>query len=40
VRNARRLGAEVALWDIDAERLERARGELAKAGKVSVAVSN
>jgi len=31
-------GAEVALWDIDAERLERARGELAKAGKVSVAV--
>src|SRR5258708_30729141 len=31
-------GAEVALWDIDAERLERARGELAKAGKVGVAV--
>ena len=31
-------GAEIALWDIDAERLERARGELAKAGKVSTAV--
>ena len=31
-------GAEVALWDIDAERLDRARGELAKLGTVSVAV--
>src|SRR6195952_2626689 len=31
-------GAEVALWDIDSERLERARDELSKGGKVSVAV--
>jgi NAD(P)-dependent dehydrogenase (short-subunit alcohol dehydrogenase family) len=31
-------GAQVALWDVDAERLDRARGELAKLGKASVAV--
>lgn len=34
---ALRSGAAVALWDIDAERLERSRGELATLGEVSVA---
>ena len=31
-------GAEAALWDIDGERLERTRAELAARGKVSTAV--
>src|SRR6201996_4500746 len=31
-------GASVALWDVDAARLERSRGELAELGKVSTAV--
>ncbi|MEM5422066.1 MULTISPECIES: SDR family NAD(P)-dependent oxidoreductase [Paraburkholderia] len=35
-QRALRSGASVALWDIDAERLERARAELSELGKVSV----
>jgi 2-dehydro-3-deoxy-L-rhamnonate dehydrogenase (NAD+) len=35
-QRALRSGAAVALWDIDGERLERSRGELAALGKVSV----
>ncbi|MCP3716015.1 MULTISPECIES: SDR family NAD(P)-dependent oxidoreductase [Paraburkholderia] len=35
-QRALRSGAAVALWDIDAERLERARTELAELGNVSV----
>jgi NAD(P)-dependent dehydrogenase (short-subunit alcohol dehydrogenase family) len=31
-------GASVALWDVDAARLERSQGELAELGKVSSAV--
>jgi 3-oxoacyl-[acyl-carrier protein] reductase len=34
-QRALRSGASVALWDIDADRLERSRGELAEIGKVS-----
>ncbi|WP_322030353.1 SDR family NAD(P)-dependent oxidoreductase [Paraburkholderia sp. J76] len=36
-QRALRSGAAVALWDIDAERLERARSELSELGNVSVA---
>ena len=35
-QRALRSGAAVALWDIDAERLERARAELSELGNVSV----
>ncbi|WP_233886003.1 SDR family NAD(P)-dependent oxidoreductase [Paraburkholderia flagellata] len=35
-QRALRSGAAVALWDIDAERLERARSELSELGNVSV----
>ncbi|MEX3978074.1 SDR family NAD(P)-dependent oxidoreductase [Paraburkholderia sp. EG287A] len=35
-QRALRSGASVALWDIDAERLERARAELSELGNVSV----
>lgn len=35
-QRALRSGAAVALWDIDAERLERARSELSALGNVSV----
>ncbi|WP_322102706.1 SDR family NAD(P)-dependent oxidoreductase [Paraburkholderia sp. J41] len=35
-QRALRSGAAVALWDIDAERLERSRKELSELGKVSV----
>ncbi|QGZ57421.1 SDR family NAD(P)-dependent oxidoreductase [Paraburkholderia acidiphila] len=35
-QRALRSGAAVALWDIDAERLERARSELSEFGNVSV----
>jgi NAD(P)-dependent dehydrogenase (short-subunit alcohol dehydrogenase family) len=31
-------GASVALWDVDAARLERSKGELAELGKVSTAI--
>ncbi|MBN3857477.1 MULTISPECIES: SDR family NAD(P)-dependent oxidoreductase [unclassified Paraburkholderia] len=34
-QRALRSGAAVSLWDIDAERLERARGELSELGSVS-----
>jgi len=37
-QRALRSGASVALWDIDAERLERSRGELSALGKVSTAI--
>jgi 3-oxoacyl-[acyl-carrier protein] reductase len=37
-QRALRSGASVALWDIDAERLERSRGELSGLGKVSTEV--
>ncbi|TDV37977.1 3-oxoacyl-[acyl-carrier protein] reductase [Paraburkholderia caballeronis] len=34
-QRALQSGAAVALWDVDAERLERSRGELAELGQVS-----
>ena len=37
-QRALRSGASVALWDIDAERLERSRSELSALGKVSTAI--
>ena len=37
-QRALRSGATVALWDIDGERIERARRELAELGNVSAAV--
>jgi 3-oxoacyl-[acyl-carrier protein] reductase len=37
-QRALKSGAQVALWDIDAERLQRASDELAAGGNVSVAV--
>jgi 2-dehydro-3-deoxy-L-rhamnonate dehydrogenase (NAD+) len=37
-QRALQSGAAVALWDVDAQRLERSRGELAELGKVAAVV--